>query len=68
MIISALLQYLTIPGIENCNSMVGIVSTYTSKDYLQGCHLLSAIKTVAISGELAGVGFAVFGVVRKPKN
>jgi len=68
MIIAAIFHYLALPGIENCNSMGGIVSTYTSKDYSLGCQMLSNVKTGAIAGEIVGVAIAIFGMLQKPKN
>lgn len=66
-IISAIIQYLAQPGIENCNSMAGIVSTYTSKDYSLGCQLLSNMHTGTIVAEIIGIAIVVFGVFSKPK-
>lgn len=67
-IISALVHYLVMPGIENCNSMSGIVSTYTSKDYSAGCQILSNTKIGAIVSEVGGVAIAVYGVLRRSKT
>ncbi|HJU13869.1 MAG TPA: hypothetical protein VJ792_05375 [Candidatus Nitrosotalea sp.] len=68
LIIAALVHYLTLAGIESCNSMTGIVSTYTSKDYAQGCRILSNIQTAAIGFEVAGSGIAIFGIIRRSKS
>ncbi len=66
-IIAATLHYAVIPGIENCNSMAGIVSTYTSEDFSLGCGLLSNLQVVAIAFEASGAGIAIFGLIQKPK-
>ena len=67
-IISAIIHYLTIPGIENCNTMSGIVSSYTSNDYLAGCHLLSNMQFGALVTEVIGAAIAIFGVLQKSKT
>ncbi|MDE1765466.1 MAG: hypothetical protein KGI27_04220 [Thaumarchaeota archaeon] len=66
-IISAIIQYLAQTGIENCNSMAGIVSTYTSKDYSLGCQLLSNVHAGTIIAEIAGMAIVIFGILSKPK-
>ncbi len=66
-IISAIIHYLTLAGIANCNSMSGIVSTYTSKDYALGCEILSNTKIGAIAGEVSGVVLIILGIFQKPK-
>ncbi|MDE1830399.1 MAG: hypothetical protein KGI25_08760 [Thaumarchaeota archaeon] len=66
-IISAIVHYMVIPGIENCNSMSGIVSTYTSKDYSAGCQILSNTQSGTIVVEISGLAIAVFGALQKPK-
>jgi len=68
MIISSIVHYLVKPGIDNCNSMDGIVSTYTSQDYAVGCQILSNIQTISIVIGILGAGFIVFGILRKPKS
>lgn len=68
LIIAGILHYLTVPGIESCNSMAGIVSTYTSQDYAQGCKILSDIQVAAMGLEMTGAGIAIFGIVRKSKK
>lgn len=68
MIISAIINYLVKPGIDNCNSMNGIVSTYTSQDYSTGCQILSNIQTISIVTGIIGAGVIVFGILRKPKS
>jgi hypothetical protein len=67
MIISAILHYSVQSGIDNCNSMAGIVSTYTSNDYGIGCHTLLYIQGGSLISGLAGVGIAIYGIVGKPK-
>ncbi len=67
MILSSVIHYLTNPGIENCNSMNGVVSTYTSQDYALGCQILSNIQTISIVTGIIGAGVIVFGILRKPK-
>lgn len=67
MIISSIIHYLTKPGIDNCDSMGGIVSTYTSQDYAMGCQILSNIQTVSLITGVIGAGIIVFGILRKPK-
>lgn len=66
-IFAAILHYMVIPGIENCNSMSGIVSTYTSKDFSVGCHLLSTLQVVAMAFEAGGAGVVIIGVIQKAK-
>jgi hypothetical protein len=68
MIISSIIHYLVKPGIDNCNSMVGIVSTYTSHDYAIGCQILSNIQTISVITGIMGAGIIVFGILQKPKN
>lgn len=68
LIISAIIHYLVIPGIENCNTMGGIVSSYTSKDYSAGCRILSQTQIGSIVGEIAGIAVAAYGVLRKSKT
>lgn len=68
MIISSIIHYLVKPGIDNCNSMSGIVSTYTSQDYAIGCQILSNIQTISIVTGIFGAGVIVFGILRKPKS
>lgn len=67
MIISSIIHYLTKPGIDNCNSMGGIVSTYTSQDYAVGCQILSNIQTISIVTITIGAGVIIFGILQKPK-
>ncbi|MDE1726779.1 MAG: hypothetical protein KGH89_05885 [Thaumarchaeota archaeon] len=66
-VISSIMYYLTRPGIENCDSMTGIVSTYTSQDYAVGCQILTSIQTCTIIIGIAGIGIAVFGILRRSK-
>jgi hypothetical protein len=66
-IISAILHYSVQPGIDNCNSMAGIVSTYTSKDYAIGCHTLSYVQAGSLTSGAAGVGIAIYGLLGKSK-
>lgn len=68
MIISSIVHYLVKPGIDNCNSMGGIVSTYTSQDYAIGCQILSNIQTTSAIIGILGAGIIVFGILRKPKK
>jgi hypothetical protein len=68
MIISAIIHYLVKPGIDSCNSMVGIVSTYTSHDYATGCQILSNIQTISAITGIIGAGVIVFGILQKPKS
>lgn len=67
MIISSIIHYLVKPGIDNCNSMGGIVSTYTSQDYAIGCQILSNIQNMSIITGIIGAGIIVFGILQKPK-
>ena len=67
MIISSIIHYLTKPGIDNCNSMEGIVSTYTSQDYATGCQILLNIQTISIVTIAIGAGVIIFGILQKPK-
>lgn len=67
LIISIVIQYLAKPGIENCNSMVGSVTMYTSSDYSLGCHILSTTQTGTIITEIMGVIVILAGVFSKPK-
>ncbi len=67
-IFSALIHYVIQTGIENCNSMTGIVSTYTSQDYATGCHTLSIIQIGSIITGLAGAGVVIWGIIKKPKT
>jgi hypothetical protein len=55
MIISSIIHYLAKPGIDNCGSMAGIVSTYTSQDYAIGCQILSNIQTMSVVTGIIGV-------------
>lgn len=66
-IISIVIQYLAKPGIENCNSMVGGVTMYTSPDYSLGCHILSNIQIGTIITEIIGMIVILAGVFSKPK-
>ena len=68
MIVSAIIHYMVKPGIDNCGSMGGIVSTYTSQDYAVGCQILSNIQTISIVTGIIGAGVIVFGILRKPKS
>ncbi|MGB9002449.1 MAG: hypothetical protein WCC52_01415 [Nitrosotalea sp.] len=68
MIISSIIHYLVKPGIDNCNSMGGMVSTYTSQDYATGCQILTNIQTISIVTGMIGAGVIVFGILRKPKS
>ncbi len=67
MIVSALLHYVVQPGIDNCNSMAGIVSTYTSQDYSTGCQTLFDIRIGSLASGFAGAGIVILGIIRKPK-
>jgi hypothetical protein len=67
MIFSALIHYVVQAGITNCNSMAGIVSTYTSQDYATGCHALLNIQIGSLVTGLAGAGVVICGIIRKPK-
>lgn len=67
MIFSALIHYVVQPGITNCNSMAGIVSTYTSQDYATGCHTLLNIQIGSLVTGLAGAGVVIYGIIRKTK-
>jgi hypothetical protein len=66
-VISAIIQYLVKPGIENCNSMVGIVTSYTSHDYSLGCQILSDIQTGTIVTGIIGLAIVIIGIFSKPK-
>jgi len=66
-IISTLIHYATQSGIDNCNSMAGIVSTYTSQDYSTGCHTLSIIQIGSLVTVLAGTGIVISGIIIKQK-
>ena len=67
-IFSVLIHYVVQPGITNCNSMAGIVSTYTSQDYSIGCHTLLNIQIGSILTGFVGVGIAIWGSIKKPKT
>lgn len=67
MVVSAILHYVVQPGIDNCNSMAGIVSTYTSQDYSIGCHTLSNIQIGSLASGFGGIGIVICGVIRKSK-
>lgn len=66
-IVSALLHYAVQAGIDNCNSMAGIVSTYTSQDYATGCHTLLYIQVGSLISGIAGAGVVILGIFKKPK-
>jgi hypothetical protein len=67
MIVSALFHYVVQPGIDHCNLMTGIVSTYTSKDYATGCHTLLNIQVGALVSGVGGAGVVIWGIIRKSK-
>ncbi|MGI0101015.1 MAG: hypothetical protein ACREA7_00280 [Nitrosotalea sp.] len=67
-VISLIIRYVVKPGIDNCGSMGGIVSTYTSQDYATGCQILSNIQTMSIVTGIIGTGIIVFGILRKTKR
>ncbi|MGI0047636.1 MAG: hypothetical protein ACREBB_10695 [Nitrosotalea sp.] len=67
-IISAIMHYLAQPGIESCNSMSGIVLSYTSQDYSEGCQILSNIQTGSMFTGIIGAAVIIFGILQKPKN
>lgn len=67
LIVSAIIQYMAKPGIENCNSMVGGITMYTSHDYSLGCQILSNIQTGTIVTEIIGVIIVTIGIFSKPK-
>ncbi|MDE1861881.1 MAG: hypothetical protein KGI33_03105 [Thaumarchaeota archaeon] len=67
LIISAIMHYLVVPGLENCSSMTGIVSTYMSKDYSLGCRILSDIQIGVVAGEIAGAAIIAVGLLLKPR-
>ncbi len=67
MIVSALIHFAVQPGIDSCNSMAGIVLTYTSKDYSTGCHTLLTIQLGALASGLTGAGVVILGILGKPK-
>jgi hypothetical protein len=66
-IVSSLIYYVIQPGIDNCNSMAGIVSTYTSQDYATGCHTLLNLRIGSLTTGLIGAGILVYGIIKKPK-
>ena len=68
LIISAIIHYLVVPGVENCSSMTGIVTAYTSKDYSLGCQILSNIQTGAFTGEIVGIAVIALGIILKGKT
>ena len=67
MIFSALIHYVVQAGVANCNSMAGIVTTYTSQDYATGCNTLSIIQISSIVTGLVGSGIVIWGIIRKQK-
>jgi len=66
-IVSALLHYVVQAGIDNCNSMAGIVSTYTSQDYATGCHTLLYVQISSLISGIAGAGIVILGIFKKQK-
>ena len=67
MIFSTLIHYVVQAGITNCNSMEGVVTSYTSQDYATGCHTLSIIQISSIVTGLVGSGVVILGIIRKQK-
>ena len=67
MIVSALLHYGVQPGIDNCNSMTGIVSRYISQDYSAGCHALLYVQIGSLASGFGGAGIVIWGIIRKSK-
>jgi hypothetical protein len=67
MIVSILIHYAIQPGIDNCNSMAGIVTTYTSQDYSIGCHVLLNIQVGSLASGIVGAGVVIWGILRKAK-
>ena len=67
LIVSAIIQYMGKPGIENCNSMVGGITMYTSHDYSLGCQILSNIQIGTIVTEIIGAIIITIGIFSKPK-
>ncbi|MGI0072346.1 MAG: hypothetical protein ACREA3_00845 [Nitrosotalea sp.] len=67
-IFSALVHYVVQAGINNCNSMAGIVSTYTSQDYATGCHTLLNVQVGSLISGLSGAGVVIWGIIRKSKR
>ena len=67
MIFSALIHYVVQAGVNNCNSMEGIVTSYTSQDYATGCHTLSIIQISSIVAGLVAAGIVIWGIIRKQK-
>jgi formate/nitrite transporter FocA (FNT family) len=68
MIFSALVHYVIQAGIANCNSMAGIVSTYTSQDYATGCQTLLNVQMGSLISGIVGAGVVIWGIIRKPKR
>ena len=66
-IISALFHYVVQSGVDRCNSMAGIVSQYTSKDYDNGCKALFNIQLGSLFSGLTGAGIIISGILRNPK-
>jgi len=67
-IFSALVNYSVHVGVVNCNSMAGLVSTYTSQDFATGCHTLMNIQIGTIVAGVVGAGIAIWGIIKKPKT
>jgi hypothetical protein len=68
MIFSVLVHYTVQAGISNCNSMAGIVSTYTSQDYATGCQTLLNIQIGSLISGFGGAGVVIWEIIRKPKR
>lgn len=60
-ILSAIIYYVIQPGIHNCNSMEGTVSSYISKDYAAGCKNLDYLQLGSLMSVTVGIGLVVFG-------
>ena len=67
-IFSALVNYVVHAGVVNCNSMAGLVSTYTSQDFATGCHTLMNIQIGTIVAGIVGAGISICGIIKKPKT
>lgn len=66
-IFSVIMFYMVEPGVHNCKSTGGLISSYMSKDYAEGCQNLSYIQFGTYAFDLIGVAIIVFGILGKSK-